>query len=138
MNNNYKEWIKTVSDSPSIVGVLGEESLYPIWKLVGCMADNDSSISPEVANARMKELEDAFNAYGLENYNKLIADEIESDENKKQVEELEKYIDTNIHFFAKTTQSQTKKSEFQLPIRVNCLRRILAKTSCLIQVSFFP
>jgi coenzyme F420-reducing hydrogenase alpha subunit len=89
VNNNYKEWIKTVSDAPSIVGVLGEESLYPIWKLVGCMADNDSSISQEVAEARMKELEDAFNAYGLENYNKLIADEIETQENKKQVEELD-------------------------------------------------
>ena len=89
VNNNYKEWIKTVSDAPSIVGVLGEESLYPIWKLVGCMADADSSISSEVAQARMKELEDAFNAYGLENYNKLIADEIETQENKKQVEELD-------------------------------------------------
>ena len=89
VKKNYPEWITKVADAPAIVGVLGEESLYPIWKLVGCMADADLSISREVAEARMKELEDAFNAYGLENYNKLIADEIETDENKKQVEELD-------------------------------------------------
>ena len=67
VKENYSKWIDEVGKSPAIIGVLGEESLYPIWNLVQCIADNDESLSDKEAAVRMKELEDAFNAYGLDN-----------------------------------------------------------------------
>ncbi|MBE5935047.1 MAG: hypothetical protein E7262_04565 [Lachnospiraceae bacterium] len=89
VRDNYSKWIDTIKYNPAVIGVLGEESLYPIWNLVQCIAENDESVTEEQAQARMSEIEAAFNKYGLENYNKVISEEIDVVDNKKQVEELD-------------------------------------------------
>ena len=82
-------WIKNVPEAPALVGVLGDESLYPVWNLVNCIAENDNSISKEAATARIKELQEAFQKYGKENYESIIAEDLSKTDNKKQVVALD-------------------------------------------------
>ena len=89
MKASFPTWIKNVEDAPALVGVLGKESLYPIWELVECIADNQDNISKEDAKKRMDELKEAFQKYGKENYDTIIEEDLAKTNNKKQVKELD-------------------------------------------------
>lgn len=68
----YNNWLKSVDNCPALIDIRDQYSLYPIWDLLDYFPDNDPTISDREAKARKEELEEAFNEYGLENYNSIV------------------------------------------------------------------
>ena len=71
-NNNYNEWLSSVDNYPALIDIRDQYSLYAIWDLLDYFPDNDPTISEREAVARKEELIEAFNEYGLDNYNNII------------------------------------------------------------------
>ena len=61
--SNYQQWLSTIDENPSLVGIRDINSLIPIWELLGDSAEE---------RARKEELAAAFEKYGEETYNALL------------------------------------------------------------------
>lgn len=65
MAENYSEWLSSISATPTLIGTLNANSLYPIWKLLP---------DTEEGRARARELEEDFNYLAKNTYDNLISD----------------------------------------------------------------
>lgn len=67
-----KDWIASIPNKPSLIGVQDKSSLVPVWTLLdGLYANGD--ITEEVYKTRKAELEAAFNQAGKDNFEKIVS-----------------------------------------------------------------
>lgn len=64
------DWLGSVAGKPALIGVPASDALVPVWTLLDGMYAN-GDITEEVYNARKTELEEAFNQYGKDNFEKI-------------------------------------------------------------------
>lgn len=123
---NVRDWIGSVAGKPALVGVPSSDSLVPVWTLLdGMFANGD--ITEEVYNARKAELEEAFNKYGKDNFEKITNSDFRNEVASVQPIEVESKsvaVKTNTNFDKKYTlgdkvQALHKESPLGTVILVN-------------------